>query len=111
MFSLAVLFFCQSLMQFLKDAISFSTGNMHYTVGIEQPTVQWLLQCLQEEVMHLLTGAFWGYLASGPGSAGLHWLGLLSATTAGIYAPGRGGMNYPDLQEMLFRSKLSEKQG
>lgn len=65
MFSLAVLFFCQTLMQFLKDAISLSTGNTHHTVGIKQPAVQWLLQCLQGEPMHLLPGAFWGVWLQG----------------------------------------------
>lgn len=102
-------------MQFLKDAISFSTGNTHHAVGIKQTPVQWLLQwllqCLQEEVMHLLPGAFPGCLAAGPGAGSLHWLGLLSAPTAGIHTPGIGGMNCPDLQEMLFRSNLGEKQG
>jgi len=49
MFSLAVLFFCQSLMQFLKDAAPLSTGNLHRTVGINQAPGRWLLQCLHKE--------------------------------------------------------------
>lgn len=44
-------------MQFLKDTISFGTGNMHHAVGIKPPPVQWLMQCLQEEVMHF--GGVW----------------------------------------------------
>lgn len=98
-------------MQFLKDAISFSTGNTHHAVGIKQTPVQWLLQCLQEEVIDLLPGAFPGCVAAGPGAGSLHRLELLSAPTAGIHTPGTGGMNCPDLQEMLFRSNLGEKQG
>lgn len=75
MFSLAVFFFCQSLIQFLKDAVPLSTGNMHHIVGINQPPVQWLLQCLHKEAIHLLPGMLWVCVcAAGTGVEGTDWL-------------------------------------
>lgn len=112
MFSLAIIFFCQSLIQFLKDAFPLSTGNMHHIVGVKQPPVQWLLQCLQQEAAHLLTGTARVHLCCrrccrGHGLA----LWLLSALTAGMYTLGKWGVNYLELREILLNMRLEEKRG
>lgn len=94
MFSLAVLFFCQSLIQFLKDVVPLSTGNMHHIVGINQPPVQWRLQCLHKEAVHLLPGRVWVCVCSVlQGLVWRAWNGSLAAQYADcrIYMLGSWG--------------------
>lgn len=103
MFSLAVLFFCQSLIQFLKDAVPLSTGNMHHIVGINHPPVQWLMQCLHRR-------GYICYLARYGYESVLQGL-LYRARTAGFDTLGRWDMSCSELQEMLLNTKSEEKQG